>query len=150
MHMANNTSALASLETTLDTYLVTKAPRLPDNWREVFVKFLPWVTLVLLVLALPALLLLLGLGTFLLPFSFLGGAAAGGAFTVGLVVSIVSLVLEVMALPGLFNKKRQGWVFIYWATLVGVLSSLLSFSIGGVLFSVLWLYLIFQVKNYYK
>lgn len=148
--MANNISALASLETTLDTYLVTKAPRLPENWREVFVKFLPWVTLVLLVLALPALLLLLGVGTFLLPFSFMGGVAAGGAFTVGLVVSIVSLVLEVMALPGLFNRKRQGWVFIYWATLVGVLSSLLSFSISGVLFSALWLYLIFQVKNYYK
>ncbi len=148
--MAGNSSALDSLENTLDTYLVDKAPKLPENWRELFVKFLPWVTLVLLILALPALFFLFGLGAILMPFSFLGGMGAGASFSFGLIVSLVSLVLEVMALPGLFNRKRQGWVFIYWATLVSVLSSLLSFSIGGVVFSIIWLYLIFQVKNHYK
>jgi hypothetical protein len=59
----------------LDYYLVQKAPfQIPDGVREIIVKFGPWITLVLLVLMLPPLLLVLGVGTVLVPFGGIGYA----------------------------------------------------------------------------
>ncbi len=64
----------------LDFYLVRKAPfQLPDNVREWIVKFGPWIALVLLVLSLPPLLFVLGIGTVLMPFGGYGYATASGS-----------------------------------------------------------------------
>lgn len=149
--MAVSSSPLNQLESTLDLYLGQKAPALPANWKEVLVKVAPWVVLVLLVLSLPAVLALLGIGALLSPLSFAAGGAMGGAtYMLSMVLLIISLVLEALAIPGLFKKSRQGWTFLYYSTLVSIVSSLVSFNvIGGLLFSLISLYLLFQVKNLY-
>ena len=69
-------SAMGQLEQTLKVYLVDKAPALPEKVKEVIVKYGPWITLIFLVLSLPAILFAFGLGTIVAPFAFLGGVQA--------------------------------------------------------------------------
>lgn len=144
-------SPLKQLDDTLELYLVKKAPAIPDNIKEVIVKFGPWLTLLMLILALPAVLALLGLGAILAPASFLGGANAGVQYIASMVVMVVTLVLEAIAIPGLMKRTKQGWTFMYYSTLVGVISNIISFNIGGLIIgTLLSLYILFQVKSYYK
>ncbi len=145
----NQSSAL--LETELAPYFTTKAPfQFPVNVREGFVKYWPIVSLVLLLLTLPAILTFLGLGAALVPVSFLGGLGSGIGYTITMILTLIGLVLGALALPGLFNRKRSGWVFSYYAQIVSIVSSIFSFSIIGILLGLLFLMLLFQVRDYYN
>jgi len=115
------------------------------------VKIAPWLTLVMAVLALPAILAILGLGAFMLPFSYVGGMRAGAGFTITWLFSLGVLTLDILAIPGLFKRTRQAWYLLYWATLLGTVQNLISLNLGGlVIGTLLSLYLLFQVKEYYK
>jgi len=133
----------------LDYYFVKKAPfQIPDAGREAIVKFGPWIVVVLLVLSLPALLVILGVGTFVAPFGGVGYAAGFGLAAIGL---CVQLVLEVMALPGLFARKMSGWTLMFYARVVGIVTSLLLGAIVGAIISALiGFYILFQVRGLYK
>lgn len=133
----------------LDYYLVKKAPfQIPDGGREAIVKFGPWIVVVLLVITLPALLLVLGIGTALVPFAGVGYATGFGVAALGLIIQVA---LEVMALPGLFARKLSGWRLMFYATLVGIVTSLLSGSIvGAILGGLIGLYILFQVRGLYR
>jgi hypothetical protein len=132
----------------LDFYLVKKAPfQIPEGGREFIVKFGPWITLVLMLIALPFLLLLLGLGTFLSPFAGVGYAAGFGLTAI---LIIVQFALRAMALPGLFARKMSGWNLLFYSMLVGFVTSLTSYNIiGGILGLVIGLYILFQVRSKY-
>ncbi len=144
-------SYLSQLEDILQIYLVKKAPVLPTNFKEAVVNFAPWVTLILMILALPLVLAIFGLGAVLAPFSFLGGMHAGANYFISFGLSAVSLVMEALAIPGLFKKTQKGWYLVYYASLVGVLQNVINFNLGGLIVgSLLGLYLLFQVKSYYK
>ena len=133
----------------LDFYLVKKAPfQLPIEAKEWIVKFGPWITIVLLVLALPPLLFVMGLGTMLMPFGGIGYATGFTYLTIGLVVQ---LGLTIAALPGLFARKMSGWTMLFYAQLVGLAFALLRGSIvGGLLGGLISLYVLFQVRPLYK
>jgi len=148
----STTNPLIQLEDLLDEYLVKKAPfTIPDKWKEAIVKFAPWINLILMILALPALLALFGIGAFLAPFSYLGGLRTGMAYTLGLIVASIAIVLNALAIPGLFKRTRQGWMFVFYATLIGVVENAIHFNIGNLIIgSLLSLYMLFQVKSYYK
>lgn len=145
-------SALGQLESTLEEYLVKKAPfTLPDNIKEIIVKFAPWITLILLVLALPGILFVLGVGTFLMPVSYLGGVRAGAGFSIAMIFTVITLVLEVIALPGLFKRSIKAWRLIYYSSLVSAVGSLISFNLGALIIGTLIsLYILFQVKEKYS
>jgi hypothetical protein len=104
----------------------------------------------MLVLSLPIILAAIGLGAILAPFAVLGGANAA-AFTVGTVFSLATLVLEAMALPGLFKRKKAGWNLLFYASLVSVAGALVALElVGAVLSAVIGWYFIFQVRSMYK
>lgn len=149
--MATANASLSNLETTLNEYFVKKAPfQLPVGVKEFIVSFGPWITLVMLVLSLPIILAAIGLGAILAPFAVLGGANAA-AFTVGTVFSLATLVLEAMALPGLFKRKKAGWNLLFYASLVSVAGALVALDlVGAVLSAVIGWYFIFQVRSMYK
>ena len=132
----------------LDYYLVTKAPfQIPDGAREWIVKYGPWIVVVLLVLSLPALLIIFGVGTFLVPFGGVGYATGFGVAAIGL---IAQLALEVLALPGLFARKMSGWTLLFYAQVVGFVASLLSGAIVGPIIGLLiGLYILFQIRGKY-
>jgi hypothetical protein len=132
----------------LDFYLVGKAPfQIPDAGREWIVKFGPWITVVLLILTLPLLLVALGIGALFIPFGGLGYARGFGILTL---VLIVEIGLMIAALPGLFAQKVSGWRLLFYSQLLSIAYSVLSGAIvGGLLFGIISLYLLFQVRPLY-
>jgi hypothetical protein len=133
----------------LDYYLVTKAPfQIPDGAKEAIVKYAPWIAIVLLALAVPALLFVLGIGALFVPFGGVGYATTFGYLSVLLVIV---LGLEIAALPGLFARKMQGWRLMFYARIVAIVSSLLSFAVlNAIVGGLITLYIMFQVRSLYE
>lgn len=147
---------MSQLETLLDKYLREMAPALPKNWKEFLVEIVPYLAIIGVVIGIPAVLTLLGLSTVGLPFFMIGGAMTGRPFKgvsylIANLFLIVTLVLEALAILPLFKREKKGWRYLYYAALVGGLSSLIRFDLIGLIIGTgLSLYLLFQIKEYYK
>jgi len=141
---------LKQLEDILDLYLGQKAPALPQNIKEMIVNFAPWLIIVTIVLASPLIFTALGIGAFLAPFTFLGGARYGVNFSLSLLILAASLIVEIIAVPGLFKKTAASWKLIFYATLINGVYSLARTDLGSLIIGTgLSLYILFQVKKYY-
>src|SRR5580765_7865588 len=148
--MADAEQAPKDLIGFLDFYLVKKAPfQIPEGGREFIVKFGPWLIVVLLVISLPFILFLLGVGTALLPF---GGMDYATGWGIGTILLLAQIGLRVAALPGLFARKMSGWKLLFYSSLVGFLSSLLSVFgiIPGLIGLLISLSILFQVRTKYS
>ena len=148
---------LGKLEVILEEYLVEKAPfQLPKNVKEIIVKFAPYLAIIGVVMGIPGVLALLGAGTILAPLGLVGGMMTGRPFLgFGYIVSVVFLgvmiLLEGLAIPGLFSRSKKAWTYLYWSALVGVLQNIIGFNVGGlVIGGLISMYFLFQVKEYYK
>jgi hypothetical protein len=150
-------SHLPGLEGFFDTYLHLKAPfQLPAKAKEFIVKYGPWISLVLLIIAavtvIPLLVLALGLSVIALPFQ----AAAGSIHTTGvgylhLLISLAAMVLDGIAIPGLLKRKLSGWRLLYYASLLSALGSLISLDIVSLIVGlIVSMYILFQIREYYK
>ena len=133
----------------LDYYLVKKAPiQIPDEGRELIVKWGPWITVILLALMLPLALAVLGLGSFLTPF---GGYGYAASFGVAAAFLLLHFALMILALPGLFARKMTGWRLMFYAQVTWLLESFLSYAIGtGILTALVGFYILFQVRRKYS
>jgi len=149
---ADPKASLRQLEELLDTYLVKKAPFvLPSGIKEAIVNFSPWISLVVLIVALPALLAFLGIGAVFMPFSYLGGLRYGFTYTISMILTAIAVVIEAIAIPGLFKRAKSAWYLMYYAALINIVHSLISFDLGGMIIGgLISLYILFQVKEYYK
>lgn len=145
----DSTAAPKDLIGFLDYYLVQKAPfQIPQGAREWIVKYGPWITVVLLILMLPPLLFVLGVGTALMPF---GGVGYATGFTYLSVVLIIEIGLTLAALPGLFARKMSGWRLLFYAQIVSFVFSLLSGNIiGAIIGALIGMYILFQVRSLYQ
>lgn len=144
-------SYLGDLEKLGEEYLVKKAPALPEGVKEAIVKFGPWISLILMIISAPLILGFLGIGTLMMPIGYLGGLQAGMGYTASMIFTAVIMVMELIALPGLFKRAKAGWTMMYYATLVTAVQNLVAFNLGGlVIGTLLGLYVLFQVKSYYK
>lgn len=151
--MASNDlkSSLSQLEDLLEEYLVKKAPSLPNDVKEFIVKFGPWITLVILIISLPAILFVLGIGAIFSPFAFLGGASTGVSYMLAMIVLAATVILEAVAIPKLLRRERAGWNLVFYASLLGFVSSILKGDIvGTIIGTLISMYILFQVKSYYK
>ncbi len=145
---------LLQLENWLDEVLVKKAPVLPDNFKEVLVKVAPWFIIIGLLLSIPVLIALLGFSS-MIPGVTVTGMHGMAGFTsmviiIPLAILFTTLVLQIMALPGLFNRQYRGWQLIFYANLIGLVATVLSFTLGGLLIDVIVFYLLFQIREKYK
>lgn len=123
------------------------APSLPTNIKEVLVKIAPWLALVAGLLGL--LFGLMGLG--LSPLGLLGGLRNGVFLLLASVLVIVAAVVDLMAFPKLNKREYAGWKLIFWSEIAWILWSLFAGNIiGAILGAVIGLYILFQVKSYYK
>ena len=67
------------------------------------------------------------------------------------ILALVQVVMFGMALPGLFARKMSGWTMLFYAELVGFVSSIVSGSIvGGIIGTLIGLYILFQVRTKYS
>lgn len=148
---------VSQLEAMLDEYMVKKAPfALPQGAKEFIATVSPYLIIIFAIMALPAIFLALGLSAFLTPFAMMGGLAYGHIWGFGaiisLLVAVVVLVMEVMAVPGLFKRTKGSWRLVFYASIVSLIGSILSISgiIGGVIGAIIGWYILFQVKELYK
>ncbi|HEX8974063.1 MAG TPA: chromate transporter [Patescibacteria group bacterium] len=145
------TGAIAQLEEFLNEYLVKKAPfAIPAGGKEFIVKIAPYLIIIFAILAIPAILVGLGLTAIFAPFAFFAGSFGTGFF-LSAVFSLVAFIIELMAVPGLFARSKKGWNFAFYASLASLVGSLLAFNIvGGIIGAIIGWYILFQVKELYK
>ena len=142
---------LTQLEELLETYFGEKAPALPEGIKEFIVNFGPWITLLMIIIALPAILAVLGLGTMAIPFSYLGGFQFGLRHTISMVLVGATLILEIIALPGLFKRKLSAWKLMFYVSLIAVVQSALTMNFSGLIIgSLISWYVLFQIKKLYR
>jgi hypothetical protein len=144
-------SYFVKLEDFLNLYFGQKAPNLPGNVKEIIVKYGPYISLVLIVLSLPVILMAFGFTGILLPFSYFSGIRSGLSLSIGTLLSLAVIVLEVMALPGLFKRQLSAWHLMYYGSLVSALQALLAVNLGNLIIgAVISFYFLFQIKSLYK
>lgn len=153
MARTNNslTSSLEQLEETLAPYFTDKAPfQLPQGVRDFIVMVMPWFMLIGVLVSVPAILSVVGLGTLVTPFAWMGGANLS-TYWLATLFSVVILALEVIAIPRLLKKQKSGWNFAFYSSLVSIVYGVFYQSLIGILISTLicW-YLLFQVRSAYK
>ncbi len=141
---------LKQLESTLNLYFAVKAPALPVGVKDFIVKAAPYFVILGIILAVPALLAILGLGAITAPLAMLSGDW-GLLSLVSLAAMVVTLVLEALAVPGLFKKQKSAWDKLFLVSLVNLVPQILSMNlIGLVISSVVGWYFLFQVRSSYK
>jgi len=147
---------MEQLEKFFEDLFLKKIPwQLPIKAKEVIVKFAPWAVIIIVVLSLPALLAIFGLGAFLGGMAGYYGVNLGFKFYLAWIILVIELILMAISIPGLRKKELKGWRYVYYSALVSVVYGLFSaFNLNGVIWSLfgaaLGLYFIFQVKSYYK
>ena len=150
--MAAETSlkgTLGKVEDVLNEYFGKKAPALPANIKEILVKLAPYLTILGVILSVPAILGVLGMGV--VPYGAAWMMGVGYRYYLGIAFMLVTVVLEALAIPGLLARKKQGWNWIYYSVLVNMVYMLVSFNIVGLLIGTLiGMYVLFQVRTYYK
>lgn len=125
-------------------------PEFPKSLKDFIVNIMPYITLILLVLAIPGIIAAFGLSFIALPFASLAGPASA-FFWVGWAVTLIAIIFEAMALPGLFAKSINGWRLMFYASLITAVGNLLTGSwFGLIVGTAISLYILFQVKSYYK
>lgn len=141
--------AIKQIDVSLENYLVKKAPPLPENFKETLVKIVPWLALIFGILAIPALLAVFGLGAVATPFMAFSGARTG-LFWISWIIGAAQAVLELMAFRPLKDHKKSGWELMLYSSLLGLLASLTSVSLFGLVVTVITFYLLYQIKSSYK
>lgn len=151
---------LASLEAWLYEMLVVKAPfQLPKEVTNFIVQYGPWITLVIAVLMLPAILAVIGLGAFVGSIGAYYGAGVGLIYWLAMAALVVQVGVMFVSIPMLLKRQRNGWLLLFYADIFsfayGVLNSLSSpyalvgGLIGAAVSIVIGMYVLFQIRSYY-
>ena len=133
----------------LDYYFVKKAPvQIPEEGRELIVKWGPWITVILIAFLLPLTLAVLGIGSFLLPF---GGYGYATTFGLGAAFLLLHFALMILALPGLFARRMTGWKYMFYAQVAALIESFMYYAvISGILGALIGFYILFQIRTKYS
>ncbi len=122
-------------------------PALPTGLREFLVKVAPYLAILGILLGIPAILAVLGFGSY---FATYGGLAMSGFFSWYWIFLVIGIVLNILAVPGLFKRAKTGWTFMFYSVAVGAIGSLLMGNVVTALISIaIELYLLMQVRPYY-
>lgn len=131
-----------------------KAPALPKNVKDVLVNITPWIALIFGVLGILGAVAGLGILTVFSPLAVLGGMNSATSYGGGFIAALfwlASSVLLLAAFPGTKARKMQGWNMLFWSEMVGLIGSIISLQIiPGIIGALIWFYLLFQIKSYYK
>jgi len=144
---------VGQLEKLLDEYMVKKAPfALPIGVKEFIVTVSPYLIIIFAIMALPLILGAIGLTAILAPFALVAGYVWGFSAIISLVVAVITLIIEVMAVPGLFKRTKKAWRLVFYASIVSLVGGILSVSgiVGAIIGAIIGWYILFQVKDMYK
>ncbi|HSW87704.1 MAG TPA: hypothetical protein VLF89_04855 [Candidatus Saccharimonadales bacterium] len=154
MAKAKSKNSLDQLETKLDEWFGKKAPQLPKNIRQILVNIAPYLEILSVIITVPSLFVLLGLGGAATVVAPMGGAQSVSTLPtmwIGIFLLIPVVILQLLAIPGLFGRKVLGWKYIYWAQIVSLVSNVVELNIiGAIIGALIGFYILFQIKSYYK
>lgn len=132
------------LEAELEPIFTKQLPPFPENIKDLFVKIAPFLAIIGVVFGI----LGVGITAILSPFAWFAGSIMYG---LGMVFLLVMVVLEALAIPGLFNQKKDGWKYMYYAQFVGVLYNLfMGHWLSGLIGAFIGFWILFQIKEKYS
>lgn len=164
--------SLQTLENNLNDIFGKKAPPLPRGGKKALVEYLPWINLVLGLLALYTVYVLwhwAHVANSLINYANTLSATYGGpavapanrlsfGIWLGLIVLAVEALLYIAAFPGTRDRKKSGWNLMFYALLVNVVYGVVVMFtnyggvgnlIGTLIGSGIGLYLLFQIRSSY-
>lgn len=138
-----------------DLFTKKIAWQIPAKGKEFIVQVAPWVVIIIAVLSIPAVLTIFGLGSIFGSLALSLGVSMGFRYYLGIAILVIQIILMFMAFSGLKDRKIKGWRYIFYSDLVsGVYGLVSAYNVGGAIWSLLGtaigLYILFQVKSYYK
>jgi hypothetical protein len=132
------------LEKELEPIFTKQLPAFPDNVKDLFVKIAPFLAIIGVVFGV----LGVGVGALFSPFAWFSGSFIYG---IGMIFLIVMIVLEGLAIPGLFAVKKEGWRYMYYAQFVSVVYSLCMGNwFSAILSAFIGFWILFQIKEKYS
>jgi len=154
-------AATNQLETMLDEYMVKKAPfALPKEVKEFIATVSPYLIIIFAVMGLPLIFAAIGLTTLFGSVGMMGGYGYGYGYGYGwgfgaivsLVVAVITIVMEVMAVPGLFKRTKGAWKLLFYASIVSLIGGILSVTgiVSSIIGAIIGWYILFQMKDVYK
>ncbi len=132
-----------------------KAPHLPQNARQTLVDVAPWLALAGGILGLVGIFSTGAFTSLLFTLSFFRLGIFPLLFTIGLLLALVSAVLDLLAYQPLVQHKKAGWNLLFYGMILSVVSLLLhvisGYGVFGQLVGVLvGFWLLFEVRDAYK
>lgn len=146
---------VAEIDRVCEEYLVKKAPfSIPENWKDMLVKVIPYLNIVGIMLALLSLPVLLGAGALVTTLGVASGATLSPLSTIwgiaSLAFMLLGLVISILAAKGLFAKKASAWRLMFYYQLIGGVQNLISGNLVGMVVGLLiGLYVLYQLKSRY-
>lgn len=140
---------MTSLERIFARIFAEWLPGLPQSVKQWAARVLPWVIIVLAALGLLAWMSAAGL--FGAAFKTAGMNRAYPAFAAAL-FNILVPVLQILAIAGgcyMLSRRRLGWRLAFYALLLGLFVNLVWLSPAGIVWDIVFAYLLFQLKPYY-
>ncbi|MFC0183514.1 hypothetical protein SAMN04515674_11668 [Pseudarcicella hirudinis] len=132
------------LEKELEPIFLKQLPAFPDNVKDLFVKIAPFLAIIWVIFGVAG----VGLTAILSPFAWFSGSLLYG---IGMLFLLVMVVLDGLAIPGLLNKTKAGWTWIYYAQFASVVFSLLMGNwIGGIIRAFIGFWILFQIREKYS
>lgn len=136
------------LEKELEPVFLEKFPAFPEGLKEGIAQYGPYVILVLSIIGIVSLLTAFGVGTAVGIGSV--GYGVGFSFYVGIVFSVLTLIIYLMAFNSLKARKRAGWNLMYYALLLSLVGSLIQLNIiGAIISGLIGFWVLFQVREKY-
>lgn len=134
-------------EDTLDSY-VHKVPGLPYPARNFIVKYGGFITLIIGILEIfnSGVLSVLNLGIKPL---WLNNEIFSATYYMYLIFECLIGVMLILAFRPLLDKKAQGWRYALYATFLFFIVSLAGGDIGGIITTIVAIYILFQVRSMY-
>lgn len=146
----NIKNAVNQLEVKLEEIFVKKLWTLPKKVKEIIVIIVPYSSIIIMIAIIPMVLFLLGLSLFT-PVAFLGGLQIGFNYLILVLLGLVSGILAISIVPGLFKRQIKAWRVLFWITLINAVFEVLKMDLSGLIIGtgISW-YILFQIKEYYK
>ena len=142
---------LVELENKMAEFFIKKLPSMPENIKEIIVKYGPYLIVIMMILMVPAILAVMGIGIAATPLALMAGPRHGFALLISAIFGLLMIVLELMAIKGLFKRELKAWKLLFYISLIQAFSSLIRFDLGGLIIGsgISW-YILFQIRSYYK
>ncbi|MDQ1089624.1 MULTISPECIES: hypothetical protein [unclassified Siphonobacter] len=138
------------LEAELEPLFLRKLPPMPFNVKDGFVQVMPWIALINGILGIVRL-----IKVYSDSYAISYGVTTEATFS--LLATAVTSILSLLAFTSLRANRRRGWNFLYFAVLIStvlnLLSGVLDFGIGEILFTLLFstfeLWVLFNIRERY-